>query len=242
MSFAERVMGWNRRYDALPEDWRFQVVLWSLLALGAINMLLTVTTRFPFALLVILGIIAMAVIRVPYALGWIAAHEEVAPNHRFQIPAGGLIELNRRYEAIPEQRRFWVYPTVLLIGGAVNMMLTIAYGFPFGLLFLLTLLALIAVRAPYAAGWLTAPATPVIEPVERYEVGHQPMAAIVSDIPSEPPGAAVEVPHLPEAAAPHMPEAEAQHMPEAAVSHRAEEAAHDPVGERSADDASSKPE
>ena len=64
-----------------------------------------------------------------------------------------VLNLNRWYDALPESRRLWVFPAVLLIGGATNMKLTIAFGFPFGLLFLLTLLLLVAVRAPYTAGW-----------------------------------------------------------------------------------------
>ncbi len=86
------------------------------------------------------------------------AADRVPSNSRFPIePAGWLIDLNQRYEAMPDPRRIWVYPAVLLIAGAINMMLTIHYGFPFGLLFLLALLALVAVRAPYTAGRLRPP-------------------------------------------------------------------------------------
>jgi hypothetical protein len=48
------------------------------------------------------------------------------------------------------------------------MLLTIGYGFPFGLIFLLALLGMVAVRAPYAHGWLgqaaAEPATQAADP------------------------------------------------------------------------------
>jgi hypothetical protein len=58
---------------------------------------------------------------------------------------------------MPEWRRFWVFPAILIVVGGINMALTLASGFPFALLFLLALLVIIAVRAPYAWGWLTPP-------------------------------------------------------------------------------------
>ena len=182
MSFAERVAQWNRKYDNLPEHWRFQFVVWALLAVGTINMLLTVTAQFPFALLVVLSIIVIAAVRVPYLLNWVAPSREAAADAKFQI--GGpnwLLDLNRRYDAMPEKSRFWVYPTVLLIGAAINMALTIAYGFPFGLLFLLVLLCLVAIRAPYAAGSLRANDPGAVGPPE---VTHAPMQAIASEPPA----------------------------------------------------------
>jgi hypothetical protein len=164
MMFTKRVARWNRFYDNAPADWRFQFVVWVLLGVGAINMILTVVAGFPFALLLVLGIVVIAVIRLPYSLGWVKPSEEAVADTSIRIESPGwLIDLNRRYDALPEWRRFLVYPAVLLIGGAINMILTIAYGFPFGLLFLLTLLALILLRAPYTAGWLQV-ATPVHAP------------------------------------------------------------------------------
>jgi hypothetical protein len=160
MSVAERMAMWNRWYDTVPGEWRFQFVLWSLLVLGTLNMMLTVATGFPFALLVLLGIIVIAAIRVPYVVGWVADPTSVDTGSSFQVEgAGWLIDLNHRYEALPESRRFWVYPAVLLIAGAINMTLTIRYGFPFCLLFLVALLGLVALRAPYTAGWLRSSAS-----------------------------------------------------------------------------------
>jgi hypothetical protein len=159
MTFGERFHRWNIWYDELPREWRFQFVLWPLIALGAINVLLTVSSRFPFGLLLILGIIFIAAVRVPYMLDRpvLANGARIASKHRSKFQISGfdwLIELNQRYEAMPELRRFWVFPIVLLIAGAINMLLTIGNRFPFGLLFLLALLAMVAGRAPYVAGWL----------------------------------------------------------------------------------------
>jgi hypothetical protein len=152
---------WNRWYDSLPQEWRFHFVLWPLLILGALNMLLSVGGHFPFGLLLLLGILAVAAIRVPYVLERLrleAVPEAGSPgagaDERFLIEADWINDLNERYEAMPESRQIWVPTVILLVAGALNMLLTIYHGFPFGLLFLLALLAIVAVRGPYSAGWV----------------------------------------------------------------------------------------
>jgi len=166
MTVAERLYRWNRWYDGLPQEWRFQFILWPLIALGTCNMLLSLSIRFPFGLLVLIGVLCVAVVRVPYALGWITP--AVAPptgepgTRRLEIGGAGadwLVGLNRRYEAMPEAHRFWVFPAILLIAGAINMQLTINKGYPFGLIFLIVLLAVIVIRAPYAHGLLRSPSS-----------------------------------------------------------------------------------
>jgi hypothetical protein len=190
MSFAERATTWNRWYDNAPAEWRFQFVLWSLIALGTLNMMLTLAIGFPFALLVLLGIIVIAAVRVPYVLGLAAEPSGLDTGSRFQIDgADWLIDLNHRYDALPETRRIWVFPAVLLIAGAINMMLTIRHAFPFGLLFLLGLLVLVLFRAPYAAGYLR-PAKPVGPPEPEPEF---PPVAYETD---QPPAALLEAESL----------------------------------------------
>ena len=161
MTFAERLSGWNRWYDGLPQEWRFQFILWPIIALGVVNMLLSLSIRFPFGLLVLLGVLFVAAVRVPFVAGWItpapalASGEPGAPT--LQIGGAGadwIAGLNERYEAVPEKRRFWIFPAILLIAGAINMQLTISLGWPFGLIFLLVLLAISVVRAPYVHGLL----------------------------------------------------------------------------------------
>ena len=158
MTYAERAQRWNEWYDGLPDRWRFQVVLWPLLLLGTINMVLTISNGFPFGLLVILGILLLAVVRVPYLTGRRPARGGEQPERTVHL---GRVDwawgLNQRYDAMPEWRRFWVFPAVLVVAGAINMALTLANGFPFALLFLLALLVMVAIRAPYAWGWLTPP-------------------------------------------------------------------------------------
>jgi hypothetical protein len=166
MTFAERLQRWNNSYDALPEDWRFQAVLWPLILLGAINMGLTVAAGFPFGLLVMLALFALVVIRVPYVLGWVAAGDAATggpAEPKISINAVPWVyDLNLWYDGLPETRRPWVILAVLAVAGGLNMMLTIHSGFAFGILFLLALLAIVLIRAPYVAGWLIPP-TPMPE-------------------------------------------------------------------------------
>jgi hypothetical protein len=189
------MLSWNKWYDGLPREWRFQFVLWPIIVVGAINMLLTFTTRFPFGLLLLFGIVVVALIRVPYIVANLPRAEgapAVEPETpRYQIEGWDwVIDLNKQYDAMPEWRRFWVFPAVLAIVGAINMLLTIGKGFPFGLLFLIAMLAMVLVRAPYAAGWLKPSAVPVeSEPVTTAspEIEHAPTAAIATDMPVEAP-------------------------------------------------------
>lgn len=158
MTYAERAQTWNEWYDGLPDRWRFQVVLWPLLLVGTVNMMLTISSGFPFGLLLILAILFIAFVRVPHKAGWVRADRELPAGRGVHL---GRVDwawrLNQRYDAMPEWRRFWVIPAVLIVAGAVNMALTLAGAFPFALLFLLALLAIIALRAPYVWGWLTPP-------------------------------------------------------------------------------------
>lgn len=163
MTNADRLQRWNHWYDSTPERWRFQLVVWALVAVGAVNMLLTIAVGFPFALLLGLAILAIAAVRVPYALGWLRADGESASagGARMEIEAPSwMLQTNRWYDGLDETQRPLVLLAALAIPGAINMLLTFAGGFPFGLLFLLALLALVAIRAPYTAGWFKgAPAT-----------------------------------------------------------------------------------
>jgi hypothetical protein len=76
---TDRVIRWNRWYDGLPGDWRFQFVLWPVLAIGALNMLLTVSIGFPFGLLLLVCIAFVASVRVPYALGYLTNRDLSVP-------------------------------------------------------------------------------------------------------------------------------------------------------------------
>ncbi|MBV9653236.1 MAG: hypothetical protein JOZ42_01600 [Acetobacteraceae bacterium] len=159
MTFAQRVEKLNAWYEGLPEDWRFQAIVWFLVVISAINMTLTIAIRFPFGLLTLIAIIAVAIVRAPQVMGWVKSGSARAASGvsaaRMEIqPYGWVTNVNRWYDGLPETRSAWVPVGVLLIAGALNMIFTVKYGFPFGLLFLLALLALIAIRAPYSAGWL----------------------------------------------------------------------------------------
>ncbi len=64
-----------------------------------------------------------------------------------------LIDLNRWYEALPDGQRVLVYPAVLVAAGIINSRWT---GSPFGLVLLLTVVALITIRRSYISGWLAS--------------------------------------------------------------------------------------
>ena len=67
--------------------------------------------------------------------------------------ADRLIDLNRWYEGLPDGRRVFVYPAVLVAAGFVNTRLT---GAPIGWVSLSALVALIVVRRSYVSGWLAS--------------------------------------------------------------------------------------
>lgn len=71
MSYADRLQHWNRLYDQAPEDLRFHVVVWGVVAIGALNMLLTVSVGFLFGLLFLFALLALVAIRGPYTAGWL---------------------------------------------------------------------------------------------------------------------------------------------------------------------------
>lgn len=206
MTNADRLQRWNQLYDRTPERWRFQVAVWALVAVGAVNMLLTIAVGFPFALLLGLAILAMAAVRVPYALGWLRTEGDASAAEgagaRMEIEAPSwMIRVNRWYDGLDETQRPLVLLAALAIPGAINMLLTFAGGFPFGLLFLLAVLALVVIRAPYTAGWYKEPAPEAgpalgVEPAaprisdesaQNSSFGATPPAAEAEPVPAEPP-------------------------------------------------------
>src|SRR3712207_2526635 len=76
---ADRLHRWNLGYERTPQELRFQLVAWILVVIGAVNMLLTIAFGFPFGLLLVLAIAAMAVVRVPHALGWLRRGDDGTP-------------------------------------------------------------------------------------------------------------------------------------------------------------------
>jgi len=156
MTETDRLYRWNRWYDQQPEGWRSQIIVWFLVALAAFNTALSIWTGFPLLLLVVLAIAAIALVRVPYRMGWLHA-----PAGGEEQPATLQIETwewvhraNQWYDAQPEGKRAVVVIAILVAAGAINMLLTFASGFAFGLLFLLAFLVLIAIRVPHVNGWL----------------------------------------------------------------------------------------
>ncbi len=163
MTTTDKMYAWNQWYDGLPENWRSMAVVLPLLVIGAVNMALTIWIGFPFALLVVLAIAAMMVVRVPYSLGWLKPAEAAGGSVRMEIEGWDWVrDLNIWFDNQPLMMRRIVLLGVILGAGAVNMLLTFSSGFPFGLLFLMAILALVAIRVPYEAGWYKAPPPPAI--------------------------------------------------------------------------------
>ena len=152
----DQLRHWNKWYDGLPELWRFPFAVAALVLVGAINMALTIASGFPFGLLVLIAIAVLGAIRIPYLL----SANDHAPEHPSQtdqptIPAHAdmLHHWNHWYDSFPELWRFQIVVWTLVLVGALNMALTIGGGFPFGLLVLLAVIAICAVRLPYVMGW-----------------------------------------------------------------------------------------
>jgi hypothetical protein len=170
MAFADRLIRWNRWFDDTPEDWHAHIVLWPLAFAGFLNMQLTIASGFPFGVLVLLTLLGFATVRLPYTRGWIIPGPDPASDTgaRFLFGrADWLYDLNARYEALPETRRFFVIPGILILGGTLNLVMTFTRGWAFGGVFLLVLLAVIALRAPYVWGVIAAPEKVTEGPLAR---------------------------------------------------------------------------
>lgn len=180
---------WNRWYDELPELLRFPVVLGLLVIVGAINLALTIATRFPFGLLVLLAIAVLAAIRLPYLVGpdnparsdW-GEPEPAAP----EPSHGGLMSrANHWYESFPELWRFQLIVWALVLVGAVNLALTLAVRLPFGLLVLIAVVVIAAIRLPYLRG--RGHAAPAIQPTAREPPALEPSPPPRTEAESAPP-------------------------------------------------------
>ncbi len=123
--------------------------------------------------------------------------------------ADRLIDLNRWYEELPDDRRIFVYPGVLLVAALVNARWT---GSPFGWLFFGALAALVVIRRSYVSGYLKsealadgpaarsapaprafvpppAPVPPTAKPVPAPAPTASPVAAQPAARPAPPPAA-----------------------------------------------------
>jgi hypothetical protein len=122
---ADRVQRWNLWYERTPELWRFQLIVWTLVIVGAVNMLLTIAVGFPFALLVGIAILLIAAVRVPYALGWVKTEGQddaaAGSGARFEMEMPSwVIRANRWYDGLNEMQRPLVLLALLAIPGALN--------------------------------------------------------------------------------------------------------------------------
>jgi hypothetical protein len=160
MEQESSIARWNRLYEGVPEHLRFWLVVWILIGVGAINMMLTIWLGFPFGLLVVIAIAAMAYIRFAPQLN---LPEQPAPQLLQSQP--GMAEddettvlsgwknafptFNGWMDNIGELPRLGVHLGVLVVAGIINMLLSINSEFPFGILVLIALLALALIRGPW---------------------------------------------------------------------------------------------
>src|SRR5919202_755591 len=119
MTYADRLQRWNRWYAERPDQWRFHLIVWGLVAVGAINMLLTIAVGFPFALLLLLAILVIAAVRVPYRLGWVQGLDASAGGSpRMEIqPPDWVMNLNRWYDGLSDLGSAFVLLAALAIPG-----------------------------------------------------------------------------------------------------------------------------
>jgi hypothetical protein len=159
MEHPGRIARWNRLYDEAPADLRFQVLIWALVAIGALNMMLTIWMGFPFGLLLVIAIAAIAWIRVAPRLdlaGPMRAPELIRqpdPGEDERTILGGWANsfpaFNTWMDGLTEMQRLGVHLGILGAAGVLNMLFSIHGDFPFGLLFLLALVALAVIRGPW---------------------------------------------------------------------------------------------
>ena len=220
---------WNRRYDELPELWRFPGVLGLLVIVGAINLALTIGSKFPFGLLVLIAVVVLAAIRIPYLL---SPHKSAQADWgAFQPPAptpasgGWANRVNDWYESFPELWRFQLIVWTLVVLGALNMALTITGRFPFGLLVLLAIIVIAAIRLPRAMGWRRA------APARQRIAREPPSRALETSAPLPSPASPQNHSPVESVASPAGEESAMAHMPEDNVSTTHEEADPHPMPE-----------
>lgn len=182
--------GLNRWYDDMPEHRRMLVVPIVLIVVGGINMALTISGHFPFGLLFLVALLALVAIRAPFVwnLGSHAgSHAAGIPPAKIEIEGfDWLYDMNLQYDALPDSYRFAVIPGVLIVVGGLNMALTIAHRFPFGILFLLALLLVVAFRAPFVMGWLKPPTRAVAAVPASAPAAITPSVTEAEPMPSQP--------------------------------------------------------
>jgi hypothetical protein len=161
MEQESSIARWNRLYEGVPEHLRFWLIVWILIGVGAINMMLTIWFGFPFGLLVVLAIAAMAWIRIspqlnlpeapaPQMLQWQPA---TGPEDEERTVLSGWANsfptFNGWMDNLDELPRLGVHLGILVVAGIINMLLSINSEFPFGILVLIALVALAVIRGPW---------------------------------------------------------------------------------------------
>ena len=69
MNGMDQLYRWNAWFDAQTPRYRFDLAIWLVVALGLLNLLLTMAFGMAFGLLLLLGLVLANLARLPYALG-----------------------------------------------------------------------------------------------------------------------------------------------------------------------------
>jgi hypothetical protein len=144
----------NQRYEALPGVPRFFIIPGILIAGGTANLVLTFTRGWAFGGVFLAVLLAVILLRAPFAWGVLPAPEKLTEG---PLARAWLHDVNRWYDEMPEERRFWTATVALGVVCIINLLLVSRLGAPLALLFLLELLALIGLRAPYVSGAVESP-------------------------------------------------------------------------------------
>ena len=156
MKGMDELYRWNAWFDEQAPKVRFDLAIWAVVALGLLNLLLTLVFGMAFGLLLLLGLILANLVRLPYALG------ELPPPAAAGDPAG-TARLKAWHRRIAEAPDAVVSLPILgvalaaILGMGSLAALSAKAGPAFGILFILTAVNALAVirghvpaRAPVA--------------------------------------------------------------------------------------------
>lgn len=158
MNGMDQLYRWNAWFDAQTPKVRFDLAVWAVVALGLLNLLLTLAFGMAFGLLLLLGLILANLVRLPYALGELpapAAAGDPAGTARLQAWHGRIAETRDAVVSLP----ILGIALAAVLGMGSLAALSAKAGPAFGILFLLTAVNALAVIRGHV------PAKPQLAPV-----------------------------------------------------------------------------
>lgn len=170
MNGMDELYRWNAWFDAQTPKYRFDLAVWAVVALGLLNLLLTIAFGMAFGLLLLLGLILANLARLPYAMGELptpAAAGDPAGTARLQAWHG---RITAAPDAVVSLPILGVALAAILGMGSLAALSTKA-GPAFGILFILTTVnALAVIRGHVPAKPQPAP---VVQPPQTLAIEDQ---------------------------------------------------------------------